>query len=192
MKRHLISLWRNKSGFIIELIACSVTFFVYTLFMESFIKKDYSDFKMNKLLTDTKVFYLVDENFKKKNNFNPEEYMNINNNLWGSEFYFSEKKINFVDFATEFNLKSTEYSSISLEDLDNLVFRNSVYHNIKGILYFKESIDPLNKFSVNVLFNPAAMDYSFVLKSWIFSNFFKNELGLNTDLLVILIYIFIL
>jgi hypothetical protein len=143
---------------------------------------------MNKLLTDTKIFYLIDENFKEKNKFNVEEYMNINGNLWGNEFSlnsFSNKKINFVNFANEFNIDPIKFNNISIEDLDDLLFKNSVYHNIKALLYFKESNITSNRFKVDVLFNSAALDYSFVLKNWIFSNYFKNELGIYSDLCVI-------
>lgn len=143
---------------------------------------------MNKLLTDTKIYYLTDKNLLENyKDFNAEKYMNIEGNLWGSQFFDSGKKINFIDYAKDFNLKEEEYQGITIEHLDDLFFRNSEYHNSKGILYFKspkDKTDPNLKIEVDVLFSPAAIDYALVFKSWIFSNVFRNELGINTDLAV--------
>lgn len=181
VKRHLISLWRNKKSFALELVACTVTFFVYTLFFESLISNNNDNFRMNMLLTDSSVYYFVDPNLKEKN-FDAEKYLKIKeNHLWGSQFYDSSKKIDLVNGEKEVE-SGNNFDNIS--KFDEFIFNKFEYHNLKAALYFKESSDPAYKYEIYTLFNSASKDYSYVLKSWLLSSVLKNEYEINSDLIV--------
>jgi len=182
IKRHIISLWRNKKSFVLELIACTVTFFVYTLFIESVISNDTDDFRMNMLLTESKIYFLVDPKLKQMN-FDVEKFLRINDNhLWGSQFYHNKKKLNLINGEKEFGSDKTFEEIINFDDF---IFKEFSYHNLKAALYFKASNDTSYAFEIYTLFNSAAKDYSFTLKSWMLSNFLKYEYEINSDFIVI-------
>jgi len=161
------------------------------LFFESLLSKSSDNFNLNILLTDRKVYYFVDEKLKQKG-FDVENYYGSDSShLWGSQFYDSKKRIYLVNAEKELNL-SLDFANI--KDFDNFLFDKFTYHNIKAALYFKESIDTRFKFEIYTLFNAASKDYSYALKSWLISNFIKNEYKINSDLIVnyFLFFIFLL
>jgi len=139
---------------------------------------------MNMLLTDTKVYYFVDPSLK-QNSFDAEKYLRVNeNHLWGSQFYDSGKKINLVNGEKEIGGSGSEKTFEKISNFDDFIFNKFEYHNLKAALYFKASADPSYKFEIYTLFSSAAKDYSYVLKSWLLSNFLKNEYEINSDLIV--------
>ena len=185
--RQIVSFWRNKKSFIFELLACSITFFVYIVFFESLLVTNKDNFRMNLLLTNTKIFYFIDPKLK-QNNFDVQKYFKTDeSHIWGDQYYNPEKQINLVNGETELSL-TAPVDFRSIKEFDEFIFDKFPYHNEKAAIYLKESLTENFKYEVYSLFNLASVNYSFAMKNFILSTFLKNEYNINTDLIVILIF----
>lgn len=137
------------------------------------------------LLTNSKIYYFVDPALKAEN-FQANKYFKVDEaHLWGSQFYDSGKKINFVNWETENNNNKPIPSSMNtILQFDDFIFQQFTYHNLKAALYIKKGSSVDSKLEIYALYNAAARDYSYALKNWIFSSFIKNEYQINSDLIV--------
>jgi len=161
--RHSISLLRNKKAFVLELLACSVTFFVYLFLFKSFINDDSAFSSLNSLLTEGKIYYSINKEFTDK----------INEKYFESYFY-PEELHNFIKLEREY--------FENIEDFDNFIFDNFYYHNVKAAFYVK-SYTP-DSVEVYSLYSTAAIDFNMAMNNMLVSSFLKNEYGIKSKLAV--------
>lgn len=167
-KRHIFSLWRNKKSFVIELLACSVTFFIYIFLFKSFFNNAYAFSSYNNLLAKSSIYYGEGQEI-------PADYFTkyfggtVDNN----------NKINLIQLE---NLIPAGKKVNTISDFDKIIFDDFYYHNIKTAFYVKEFSN--NNVEIYMLYHPSSEDFQIAIVDLIVSGLLRNELGIDSKVIL--------
>jgi ABC-type multidrug transport system ATPase subunit len=174
INRHLIALWRNKKGFLIEILSCSFTFFVYILFFKSFMINNNAYSNLSNLLSDTNIYFSINPILLNSTTISGNK---INENYF--QKYFGSKNTQQINL-----IKLEKLPEINnYKDFDNFIFESFFYHNLKGAFYVRDYNISTNSFIIYSLYNPSSVDYEVAMMNMIFSSILKNEYNINTKLI---------
>lgn len=173
INRHIVALWRNKRAFIIEILACSITFFVYIFFFKSFMLDQNSYSPFSGLLSSSKVYYGINPNIK-----------NLDNNYF-SHYFDETNPINQIkEQLNLIPLDGIESESINnYQDFDKYIFKKFYYHNLKAAFYIKEYDHSTKKITVFSLYQSSSVDFQISLMDLIMSSILRNEFNIKSKLL---------
>lgn len=118
--RHLLTLWRRKFHFIIEIISCCFTIFIFVIGYKSYFNKTYNT-DLYKILQDTrKVYYLQNQNVKDISS--PSDFFPFLNN---------------IKYNKEDNSKIGLLPD-NISDLDQYLYEAQTHHNTKLGIYINK------------------------------------------------------
>lgn len=158
LARLLKSLWRNKKGFVLEIIACSVTFFVYMLFFQSLMNNSDKTISLVNLLKKTTIYYSKGINAS----FDPQTY--------------------FTPYP-DLILESMDGDNISTgKGYEQFIFDKFPAHNVKTAFFVEKNDD--KTLDVSTLYSPTAVDFFYAINSVFISSFLKQEYGIDTQFIV--------
>ena len=162
LRRHFISLWRNKKIFILEIIAASIVFILYSLVLKNLIDSinSYSYQDLNYLITQNPINY---------------KFFDIDTKYFTDSSYLSTVLPNKVVFRemTSISIKKED----STIDIDN-AYKKDPYRNERTIISISKNNGDL---VVNNLFQAASPEYYQATMNFILSSFFENEYGIKAS-----------
>jgi ABC-type multidrug transport system ATPase subunit len=174
INRHTLALWRNKRAFIIEVVACSITFFVYIFFFKSFMFDQNSYSPFSGLLSASNIYYGINPNIK-----------NLDKNYFSH--YFDEINPENPKLKEQLNLiplDGIETGKINNhQDFDQFIFKKFYYHNLKAAFYVKDYDKSTRKITVFSLYQSSSVDFQISLMDLIMSSILRNEYNIKSKLL---------
>jgi ABC-type multidrug transport system ATPase subunit len=174
INRHTLALWRNKRAFIIEVVACSITFFVYIFFFKSFMFDQNSYSPFSGLLSASNIYYGINPSIK-----------NLDKNYFSH--YFDEVNPENPKLKEQLNLiplEGIEKEKINNhQDFDQYIFKKFYYHNLKAAFYVKDYDKSTRKITVFSLYQSSSVDFQISLMDLIMSSILRNEYNIKSKLL---------
>ena len=158
MTRQVISNWRNRKNFLMEMISSILIFFVS--YLCSYVYFNPKVITPNIILTKTVTRFSISKTVQ------------------------SVSIKDFKDVYSGLKFEPIERNNFdNIYEFDEFIFNDNENHNSKGAVYIKDYI-PSVKFEAYVLYPASAIDYGYAINNIIISTILKRDFSIKTNLMV--------
>ncbi len=170
LKRHIISLTRNKATLVIELISSIISFLFFVFFINMFIF-DKKSLDLEELNRTSTIHYGISNNL---NSLKLEDYLYSKDPALQVQLYQPQKSSTIKKLP---------------QDYDNYLYDSDPEHLLKLAMWVDQYDKSQRKLSVFNYCNPGSVDYCLSLNNLVISSFIKNEFRINNEIMVSIHYI---
>lgn len=171
LKRHYLTLYRNKSQFILQLLTSAFVILFYLMIINYNNLSYQHNMNMNHihldmLIDDDQIFYYQVDNYNKKYNYTPQTFMNVEHN----------NKVKYI----EKNYPFFQLDMFFYEDYANFLYKNSTEHNEKISLLI---INGASTVTFNIFYALHGSTLRYVAVNNILTSYLKYHYNITTSLL---------